>query len=178
MKVGCFRDGAMSIISDRVTVHAARYSSFDPDRWWETRGGVRIEIVELSRRGPGESRSRVCGDLWPGEQPAPVLPLPPIPAFEMPARRRLGLRAVSIQWGASRRGGESFRANHIPRKCGSSIQDSRCRIDAYVLARHARHDERDPTPVHRRPAGVGCAVGSRMGSPKTTDARLMAPILE
>ena len=33
----------------RVTVHAARYSSFDPDRWWETRGGVRTEIVELQR---------------------------------------------------------------------------------------------------------------------------------
>ncbi len=33
----------------RVTVHAARYSSFDPDRWWETRGGVRIEIVELQK---------------------------------------------------------------------------------------------------------------------------------
>jgi hypothetical protein len=30
-------------------VHAARYSSFDPDRWWETRGGVRIEIVELQK---------------------------------------------------------------------------------------------------------------------------------
>ncbi len=33
----------------RITVHAARYSSFDPDRWWETRGGVRIEIVELQK---------------------------------------------------------------------------------------------------------------------------------
>ena len=27
----------------------ARYSSFDPDRWWETRGGVRIEIIELQK---------------------------------------------------------------------------------------------------------------------------------
>ena len=33
----------------RVTVRPARYSSFDPDRWWETRGGVRTEIVELQR---------------------------------------------------------------------------------------------------------------------------------
>jgi uncharacterized SAM-binding protein YcdF (DUF218 family) len=33
----------------RVTVQPARYSSFDPDRWWETRGGVRIEIVELQK---------------------------------------------------------------------------------------------------------------------------------
>jgi hypothetical protein len=33
----------------RVTVHSARYSSFDPDRWWETRGGVRTEIIELQK---------------------------------------------------------------------------------------------------------------------------------
>ena len=33
----------------RVTVHASRYSSFDPDRWWETRGGVRTETVELQK---------------------------------------------------------------------------------------------------------------------------------
>ena len=32
----------------------------------------------------GECRSRVCGNLWPGEQPAPVLPLAPIPALELP----------------------------------------------------------------------------------------------
>jgi hypothetical protein len=30
----------------RVAVQSARYSSFDPDRWWKTRG-VRTEIVEL-----------------------------------------------------------------------------------------------------------------------------------
>jgi hypothetical protein len=35
--------------STRVTVQPARYSSFDPDRWWETRGGVRTEIVELQK---------------------------------------------------------------------------------------------------------------------------------
>ena len=33
----------------RVTVHTARYSSFDPDRWWEGRLGVRTEIVELQK---------------------------------------------------------------------------------------------------------------------------------
>jgi hypothetical protein len=33
----------------RVTVQPARYSSFDPDRWWETRGGAQTEIVELQK---------------------------------------------------------------------------------------------------------------------------------
>jgi hypothetical protein len=33
----------------QVTVQPARYSSFDPDRWWETRGGVRTEIIELQK---------------------------------------------------------------------------------------------------------------------------------
>ena len=33
----------------RVTVQPARYSSFDPDRWWETRDGVRTEIVEFQK---------------------------------------------------------------------------------------------------------------------------------
>ena len=33
----------------KVTVRAARYSNFDPDRWWETRGGARIEIVEAQK---------------------------------------------------------------------------------------------------------------------------------
>ena len=32
-----------------VSVQAARYSSFDPDRWWETRDGVRTEIIELQK---------------------------------------------------------------------------------------------------------------------------------
>jgi hypothetical protein len=35
--------------STQVAVRAARYSSFDPDRWWETRGGIRTEIVELQK---------------------------------------------------------------------------------------------------------------------------------
>lgn len=33
----------------RVLVRSARYSSFDPDRWWETRDGVRTEIVEFQK---------------------------------------------------------------------------------------------------------------------------------
>ena len=32
-----------------VTVRASRYSSFDPDRWWQTRGGIRTLLVELQR---------------------------------------------------------------------------------------------------------------------------------
>ena len=42
-------DRAMKGHPTRVTVRAARYSSFDPDRWWETRGGIRTEIVELQK---------------------------------------------------------------------------------------------------------------------------------
>ena len=33
----------------RVAVRPARYSTFDPDRWWETRRGVRTEIIELQK---------------------------------------------------------------------------------------------------------------------------------
>jgi hypothetical protein len=33
----------------RVTVRSARYSSFDPDRWWETRSGIRTGIIELQK---------------------------------------------------------------------------------------------------------------------------------
>jgi hypothetical protein len=33
----------------RVTVQPSRYSSFDPDQWWKTRGSVRTEIVELQK---------------------------------------------------------------------------------------------------------------------------------
>jgi hypothetical protein len=32
-----------------VMVRAARYSIFDPDRWWETRDGVRTEIIEFQK---------------------------------------------------------------------------------------------------------------------------------
>jgi hypothetical protein len=42
-------DRAMKGHLTRVTVQPARYSSFDPDRWWETRAGTRAEIIELQR---------------------------------------------------------------------------------------------------------------------------------
>jgi hypothetical protein len=42
-------DRAMKGHPTRVAVRSARYSSFDPDRWWETRGDIRTEIVELEK---------------------------------------------------------------------------------------------------------------------------------
>jgi hypothetical protein len=33
----------------KVTVRSARYSVFDPDRWWETHGGMRTEIEESEK---------------------------------------------------------------------------------------------------------------------------------
>jgi hypothetical protein len=33
----------------RVTVRPTPYSEFDPDRWWESRGGIRTEIIELQK---------------------------------------------------------------------------------------------------------------------------------
>jgi len=33
----------------RVTVRFARHSTFDPDRWWETRDGIRTEIIEFQK---------------------------------------------------------------------------------------------------------------------------------
>jgi hypothetical protein len=33
----------------QVTVQPAGYSSFDPDRWWQTRAGVRTAIIELQK---------------------------------------------------------------------------------------------------------------------------------
>jgi uncharacterized SAM-binding protein YcdF (DUF218 family) len=42
-------DRAMRNNPIRVTVQPARYSSFDPDRWWETREGVRTEIIEFQK---------------------------------------------------------------------------------------------------------------------------------
>src|SRR5215467_7621336 len=42
-------DRVMKGHSTRVTVQPARYSSFDPDRWWKTRSGVRTEIIELQK---------------------------------------------------------------------------------------------------------------------------------
>lgn len=42
-------DRAMKGHPTRVTVQAARYSSFDPERWWQTRGGMRTGIIELEK---------------------------------------------------------------------------------------------------------------------------------
>ena len=42
-------DRAIKGHSTRVTVRPERYSSFDPNRWWQTRGGIRTEIVELQK---------------------------------------------------------------------------------------------------------------------------------
>lgn len=33
----------------RVVIRSARYSSFDPNRWWETRDNIRITILELQK---------------------------------------------------------------------------------------------------------------------------------
>lgn len=33
----------------RIMVQPTRYSGFNPDRWWESRGGIRIAIVELQK---------------------------------------------------------------------------------------------------------------------------------
>jgi hypothetical protein len=33
----------------RITVHSTRYSLFDPDRWWETHDGIRIEIEKSEK---------------------------------------------------------------------------------------------------------------------------------
>jgi hypothetical protein len=42
-------DRVMRTHATRVTVRPAHYSSFDPNRWWETRTGVRTEIIELQK---------------------------------------------------------------------------------------------------------------------------------
>ena len=33
----------------RVSVKVTRHASFNPDRWWQTRGGLRIGIIELQK---------------------------------------------------------------------------------------------------------------------------------
>jgi hypothetical protein len=42
-------DRAMRGHGIRVIVRPSRYSEFDPDTWWLTRGGIRIEIVESQK---------------------------------------------------------------------------------------------------------------------------------
>lgn len=32
-----------------VAIQPSRYSQFDPDRWWKTRGGIRTAIIELQK---------------------------------------------------------------------------------------------------------------------------------
>jgi hypothetical protein len=33
----------------RVIVRPARHSTFEPDAWWQTRGGIRIQVIELQK---------------------------------------------------------------------------------------------------------------------------------
>jgi hypothetical protein len=33
----------------RVTIRSTRYSTFNPDQWWETREGIRTAIIELEK---------------------------------------------------------------------------------------------------------------------------------
>lgn len=33
----------------RVLVHPSRYSEFDPDRWWQSRNGIRTQVVESQK---------------------------------------------------------------------------------------------------------------------------------
>jgi hypothetical protein len=40
---------SMAGLDTRVTVRPTRYSQFDPDHWWHTRDGVRIQVIELQK---------------------------------------------------------------------------------------------------------------------------------
>jgi hypothetical protein len=40
---------AMAGQATQLTVRPARYSEFDPDRWWHTREGVRTGVIELQK---------------------------------------------------------------------------------------------------------------------------------
>jgi hypothetical protein len=42
-------DRALGQHGVRVMVRYARFSEFDPDSWWQTRGGQRIEIIESEK---------------------------------------------------------------------------------------------------------------------------------
>jgi hypothetical protein len=42
-------DRSMKGHSTRVAIQPSRYSDFDPDRWWETRSGMRTAIIELQK---------------------------------------------------------------------------------------------------------------------------------
>jgi hypothetical protein len=42
-------DRVMQTHATHVMIRPAHYSSFDPQRWWETRAGLRIAIIELQK---------------------------------------------------------------------------------------------------------------------------------
>ncbi len=42
-------DRSMKGHQTRITIRRSRYSTFDPDRWWETRDGIRIAIIEFQK---------------------------------------------------------------------------------------------------------------------------------
>jgi hypothetical protein len=42
-------DRVMRNHATHVTIRPSHYSSFEPERWWETRSGIRIEIIELQK---------------------------------------------------------------------------------------------------------------------------------
>lgn len=39
----------MDGLATTVAIRASRYSSFDPDRWWQSRGGIRTQVIELQK---------------------------------------------------------------------------------------------------------------------------------
>ena len=51
----------------RVTVRSARYSSFDPDRWWETRAGVRTKSSSFRSSCSTSSCTQCHFDIEPFE---------------------------------------------------------------------------------------------------------------
>ena len=40
---------AIQGLNTTITVRSTRYSPFDPDRWWQTRDGTRVAIVEFQK---------------------------------------------------------------------------------------------------------------------------------
>lgn len=48
-RVGRVVRRAMRDYPTKVIIRPTRYTRFDPDRWWETRDGLRTEIVELEK---------------------------------------------------------------------------------------------------------------------------------
>ncbi len=42
-------DRSMKGHATSVAIQPSRYSQFDPDRWWETRDGIRTAIIELQK---------------------------------------------------------------------------------------------------------------------------------